>query len=152
MEARPTPPDTPTLSSTTAKPQPARIENDQANILRAALDEWVAATNGRDIRKLMTFYMPQVKAFYLTRNVSNTVVRAEKAQAFREADVIEVSAQEPEIIFPGDAQIAIMRFRKRYVTKVGARERRGEVIQELRWQRTNDGWRIISERDVKVIR
>jgi ketosteroid isomerase-like protein len=152
MESRPTLPDPSASTSTTAKPPPARTENDQANILRAALDEWVAATNGRDIHKLMAFYMPQVRAFYLTRNVSNSVVRAEKAQAFRDADVIQVSTEEPEIIFPGDARIAIMRFRKRYVTKVRARERRGEVIQELRWQRTDDGWRIISERDIKVIR
>lgn len=140
------------VTPTTAKPSPARIENDQANILRAALDEWVAATNARDLKKLMTFYMPEVKAFYLTRNVSQSVVRADKARAFREADVIEVYAHEPEIIFPGSAQTAIMRFRKRYVIKDRSRERRGEVIQELRWQRTADGWRIISERDIKVIR
>jgi ketosteroid isomerase-like protein len=152
MESRPAPTDPPASASTTAKPPPARPENDQANILRAALDEWVAATNGRDIHKLMTFYMPRVRAFYLTRNVSNAVVRAEKARAFREADVIEVSTEEPEIIFPGDAPVAIMRFRKRYATKTGGREKRGEVIQELRWQRTNDGWRIISERDIKVLR
>ena len=145
-------PDQSGLTSMTAKPASARIESDQANILRAALDEWVVATNARDIHKLMTFYSPEVKAFYLSRNVSQAVVRVEKARAFREADVIEVSTQEPEIIFPGNAQIAIMRFRKRYLTKARGRERRGEVIQELRWQRTNDGWRIISERDIKVLR
>ena len=147
-----TPPVQSGVTPTTVKPASATTENDQANILRAALDEWIAATNARDLKKLMTFYMPEVKAFYLTRNVSQAVVRADKARAFRGADVIEVFAHEPEIIFPGSAQTAIMRFRKRYVIKDRSRERRGEVIQELRWQRTHDRWKIISERDIKVIR
>ncbi|MGB7924272.1 MAG: hypothetical protein WCF57_13600 [Pyrinomonadaceae bacterium] len=145
-------PDRPGLPSTTGTSAAARIEDDQANALRASLDQWVAATNARDITQLMTFYMPEVKAFYLARNVSQAAVRAEKARAFREADVIEVHAQEPEIIFPLQTQMAVMRFRKRYVIKERSRQRQGEVIQELRWQRIKDRWRIISERDVKVIR
>lgn len=142
----------PGVTATAVKPADARIENDQAKFLREALDEWVAATNARDLKRLMTFYMPEVKAFYLTRNVSQSVVRADKARAFRESEMIEVFAHEPEIIFPGSAQTAIMRFRKRYVIKDRSRERGGEVIQELRWQRTDNGWKIISERDIKVIR
>jgi hypothetical protein len=40
-----------------------------------------------------------------------------------------------------------MRFRKRYRID----ERGGEVLQELRWRRTDSGWRIVSERDLRVI-
>jgi len=45
-----------------------------------------------------------------------------------------------------------MRFAKKYRVADGRRTKSGEVIQELRWRRTNDGWRIFSERDIRVIR
>ncbi len=44
-----------------------------------------------------------------------------------------------------------MRFRKRYNIE-GIRNSRGEVLQELRWAKTDEGWKIIGERDVRVIR
>jgi hypothetical protein len=45
-----------------------------------------------------------------------------------------------------------MRFRKRYEIEGGPAARRGEVVQELRWRRADDGWKIYSERDIRVIR
>jgi hypothetical protein len=45
-----------------------------------------------------------------------------------------------------------MRFRKVYDIRNARNSRSGEVIQELRWQQTNRGWKIFSERDIKVIR
>jgi hypothetical protein len=45
-----------------------------------------------------------------------------------------------------------MRFRKKYaISGGGVGERRGEVLQELRWQRTPDGWKIVGERDLRVL-
>lgn len=127
---------------------------DEANVLRDALTEWIAATNARDIERQMSFYPATVKAFYLTRNVSRAFVRAEKARVFSRATRIDVRVAAPEIIFVNDGNTAIMRFDKRYVIEGGASEqnRRGEVIQELRWQKSGAGWKIFSERDVKVIR
>jgi hypothetical protein len=66
--------------------------------------------------------------------------------------LIDVRAEEPEILFRDAGATAIMRFRKRYVIEGASQNRRGEVVQELRWQRTVEGWKISSERDVRVIR
>ena len=44
-----------------------------------------------------------------------------------------------------------MRFRKSYVLGGPRGERRGAVLQELRWVLTADGWKILSERDAKVL-
>ena len=44
-----------------------------------------------------------------------------------------------------------MRFRKKYAIEGGGEDRHGEVLQELRWERTDDGWKIVSERDLRVI-
>lgn len=142
----------PTVAAATADSPSRKAERAEAIILRAALDEWIAATNARDIRKQMAFYMSTVQAFYLTRNVPREAVRAEKARVFARASMIDVRADEPEIIFLDNGRMAIMRFRKKYAIEGAPRNRRGEVIQELRWQQTSNGWKIISERDVRVIR
>ena len=115
--------------------------------LRTALNEWVAATNARDVGRQMTFYAPNVEAFYLSRNASRAAVREEKSRLFAQARAVDVRASEPEIRLSRDGSKAVMRFRKRYRID----ERGGEVLQELRWRRTASGWRIVSERDLRVI-
>ncbi|HEX8177957.1 MAG TPA: nuclear transport factor 2 family protein [Pyrinomonadaceae bacterium] len=145
-------------AGSTATPAPhatgvpvAALERDAAG-LRAALNDWIAATNARDIDRQMSFYLPTLQAFYLQRTVPRASVRAEKARVFNRASVIDIRAAEPEILFRDGGATAVMRFRKSYVITGGGQDRRGEVIQELRWQRTPAGWRIASERDVKVLR
>jgi ketosteroid isomerase-like protein len=123
-----------------------------AEALRSALDEWVRATNERDIARQMEFYAPTLEAFYLTRNVPRSAVRAEKQRVFARASVIDVRAEAPEIVLGGAGRTAVMRFRKQYEITNGSQSRRGEVVQELRWRRTPEGWKITSERDVRVLR
>lgn len=127
-----------------------------ADELRVALSEWIDATNKRDIAKQMSFYVPILKAYYLTRNTSRDFVRDEKARVFARASLIDIRAEEPEIIFQDGGRTAIMRYRKRYRVENGRQSRRGEVIQELRWQRVNGdssgpSWRIFSERDIRIL-
>jgi ketosteroid isomerase-like protein len=119
--------------------------------LRGALDEWIAATNARDIGRQMDFYGETVGAFYLTRNVPREAVRAEKTRVFGSADAIDIRAGTPAVSLSRDGQTATMRFRKKYSIAGGGNDRRGEVLQELRWRRTKDGWKIVSERDLRVI-
>ncbi|HEX8137879.1 MAG TPA: hypothetical protein VF544_09845 [Pyrinomonadaceae bacterium] len=119
--------------------------------LRGALNEWVAATNARDIDRQMSFYNPVVDAFYRMRNASREDVRADKARVFARASSIDVRADSPEIRLSPDGRTAIMRFHKRYAIAGGGEDRRGEVLQELRWQWTGGEWRITSERDLRVV-
>jgi len=120
--------------------------------LRRALADWIAATNRKDINGQMRYYLPELKAFYLTRNTSRNAVRTEKVRVFRTARSVDIRAEEPEIVFQDGGRSAVMRFRKKYRVAGATRTQSGEVIQELRWQQTIGGWRISSERDVKVIR
>ena len=119
--------------------------------LRGALDEWIAATNARDIQRQMGFYNQKVNAFYLTRNVPREAIRAEKSRVFGRANVIDIRADAPGIRLSRDGRTATMRFRKKYAIEGGGEDRRGEVVQELRWRRTDEGWKIVSERDLRVI-
>jgi hypothetical protein len=50
-----------------------------------------------------------------------------------------------------DGRTAVMRFRKRYRIEGGEGARSGEVLQELRWRRTDGGWKIVGERDLRVL-
>lgn len=119
--------------------------------LRSALGEWVAATNARDVGRQMNFYAPTVDAFYLSRKASRAAVRAEKSRVFAAAQAVNVQAAQPDIRLSRDGRTAVMRFRKRYQITGGGGERSGEVLQELRWRRTPDGWKIVSERDLRVL-
>lgn len=139
---------TPTASSSPR----VRPGSGDADVLRQSLDNWIAATNRKDIERQMSFYMPTLQAFYLSRNTPRSAVRSEKQRAFSTANSIDIRAEEPEIIFQDGGQTAVMRFRKQYRIADRTKTRSGEVVQELRWRRANDGWRISSERDVKVIR
>ncbi|MDQ3800907.1 MAG: nuclear transport factor 2 family protein [Acidobacteriota bacterium] len=130
----------------------SRDANNEADTLRRSLSRWIDATNARNIERQMAFYMPELKAFYLSRNASRSVVRQEKSRAFAAAKSIDIRAENPEIVFQNGGRMAIMRFRKKYNIDNGARSRSGEVIQELRWQQTAGGWKIFSERDIKVLR
>jgi len=146
------PPENPPVASAGASARTARGVERDAAALRRALDEWIDATNARDIDRQMSFYPPVMRAFYLQRNASRGAVRAEKERVFLGARTIEVRAAAPELIFQESGRAAVMRFRKTYAIEGGGQNRRGEVVQELRWQLTPQGWKIYSERDVRVIR
>jgi len=119
--------------------------------LRGAFDGWLAATNARDLETMMKFYSLKMDAYYRARNVSQDVVRADRTRFFERADALEVSAGSPEITVSGDGRTATMHFNKDYFMRANGRERRGRVLQQLRWQLTDEGWKIVSERDIRVL-
>lgn len=131
---------------------PADETGETQTLLRERLDGWIAATNARDISEQMRYYSPTLSAFYLKRGVPTQVVRAEKARLFARASDVDIRADAPQIRFNSDGSLAIMRFRKQYTIENGARSRRGAVLQELRWKRDGDDWKIVSERDLRVLR
>jgi YD repeat-containing protein len=122
------------------------------NLLRRSLDEWVKATNARDIDKGISFYGPKLLFYYRARNVSREVVKRDKGRMFDRAQLIDVRAGAPEITLDREGKMATMRFRKQYIMRIYGSERFGEVLQEMRWQLTDEGWRIIGERDAQVMR
>ena len=141
----------PETSAVGDEPLSDKQSSDAHATLNGALEEWIAATNARDIQRQMDFYNPTVNAFYRTRNVPREAVRAEKSRVFGRAGLIDIKAAAPGIRLSRDGRTATMRFRKKYAIEGGGEDRRGEVVQELRWRRTNDGWKIVSERDLQVI-
>jgi serine/threonine-protein kinase len=138
--------------SNSASPSPSTKENGDAPAeLRTLLKDWIMATNTRDVNRQMEFYAPTLESFYLRHNATRTAVREEKARLFRQLSSVNVTATEPEVMIGSDGKTAAMRFYKSW-NFTGARTESGEVIQELRWRKTEGGWKIISERDLQRIR
>jgi ketosteroid isomerase-like protein len=123
----------------------------EAEELRGALAGWIDATNARDIERQMSFYDSRLNTFYLTRDTTRQAVRAEKAAVFARASRVDVRADPPQIFLSRDGRTATMRFRKQFTIEGGGIDRRGAVLQELRWRRTAQGWKIVGERDLRVI-
>lgn len=119
--------------------------------LNNALNELISATNSGNVEQQMNYYAPKLDAYYLSRNASQNAVRAEKSRVFSRADEVAIQTGKPDIKLSPDGRRATMRFRKKYAIKQGQKNRSGEVVQELQWIKSGDDWRIVSERDVKVI-
>jgi len=135
-------------SSVEAPPRDVGLD---ASSLREALDEWLDATRRGDIGAQMRFYPRRVPVYYTWHDVTRDAVQAEKQKVFGDATRLEITTGRPTIDVARNGGTAVTRFRKRYVID-GPVQRRGEVLQELRWQRTDRGWMITSERDARVLR
>ncbi|MBD0325222.1 MAG: nuclear transport factor 2 family protein, partial [Pyrinomonadaceae bacterium] len=140
-------------SNSSIKDGASSVQNAQGDFasLRGAFDDWLAATIARDLERLLKFYSPRMEAFYRARNVSQDIVRADRTRLFEIAEAIEVKAEAPEITMSGDGRSATMHFNKEYFMRAGGRVRQGKVVHQLRWQLTDEGWKIVSERDIKVL-
>jgi serine/threonine-protein kinase len=159
--AQATPTTTPASPSATpaASPQPSVAEQPvtvalekERVALGSSIDGWLAAHNTRNLTQVTNFYMPNVSAFYLTQNTTRAAVRAEKARLFRERGMSIRRTGDPQIIFGQNGGTATTTFRKSYSRGDAAQSQSGEVLQEIVWQKTNRGWKIISERDLRVLR
>jgi hypothetical protein len=104
------------------------------------------------VRGQMSFYAPVLDRYYRQAGVPRADVRADKRARFVGADAVHITAGEPEITFEDEGQRARVRFRKQYEIEAGGQAERGEVLQELILARQGDGWKIVSERDLRVIR
>lgn len=118
-------------------------------VIRRAFDEWVGATVARDVDWKSSFYMPVVSTFYSKKNVSRDSLGEERTLLFPEAGIIDMRViGEPRITFSEGRSVATMRIRLGYLTEGGGQNTRREVTREIRWRKTDEGWKIFSERDL----
>jgi hypothetical protein len=159
-KATPASPEPPAASDSAAtadeapEPPPAPAPVDEG-VERAVVDtvgRWVDATNARDVGWQMSFYSPVLRRYYLKGGVGRAAVRADKEARFADADEVNIQAGKPEISFEDEGRTARVRFRKQY--KIAGREKdeRGEVLQELVLARRGGEWKIVSERDLRVLK
>ena len=120
--------------------------------VRLALDEWLAATNARDINRQMSFYPAVTERYYQKQFAPQNIVRQDKLRVFGDANSVEMRVIDPVINISPDESTAIMKFRKQFRIVSGSGTQQGEVEQEMQWMKKDDGWKITHERDLKRIR
>jgi ketosteroid isomerase-like protein len=125
--------------------------DDSRREVRAAFAGWIDSTNRGHVASHIEWYADPVPVFYNAKNVSRSAVLTLRRKTFAEANRIEVRTNEPEIHLAGDENIATMVFRKTYRFEGPRTDRRGAVLQELTWRKTDDGWRIIGERTLREL-
>ena len=118
--------------------------------LVTAAYRWLEATLARDFAAQSRFYPERMPVFYLWRDVPKPAVMAEKRRVFERAQTVRIRMEPPQLLVDPGARSGRMYFRKTYVIR-GKVNRTGEVLQELRWIREADGWKIVSERDLRVL-
>ncbi|HWS90160.1 MAG TPA: protein kinase [Pyrinomonadaceae bacterium] len=154
-DAQPATEVTPAATPTPEKRDAAREPGADKKALQTALSGWIAATNSRDLKRQLSYYAPRLEVFYLSRNVARDAVLGEKRSTIGKAERVSVTAGDPTVELGRDGLTAVMTFRKKYVIESGGKRRSGEVVQELRWARTEPDkqeWRITGERDLRVVR
>jgi serine/threonine-protein kinase len=146
--------ETPAPQAETPSPSPQPVtgaaEKERVALL-STVDGWLAAHNARNLTQVTNFYMPSVSTFYLTQNTTRAAVRAEKARLFQAPSMTIRRTSDPQITFAPDGNTVTTVFRKSY-SRGDASQSQGEVLQEIIWRKTNRGWKIISERDLRVLR
>jgi hypothetical protein len=133
-------------------PPPAGVLARRAAVraeLRGAFRAWVEATNRGAVPEHMRWYANTLAVFYNRRGVPRSLVRELRARTFAESTRIEVRTSEPEIRIAPDEQAATMVFTKAYRFAGPRQDRRATVVQELRWEKTAAGWRIVGERTLR---
>ena len=112
--------------------------------LTAAVHEWIQAAKRRNVAAQITLYSEKLREFYGQREVSRADVRAAKLRMFGGGEVI-TDVSSPEIQLEPSGRVALVRFTKWFIVDGDGRARHGNGVQELRWERTSNGWRIVGE-------
>jgi hypothetical protein len=120
--------------------------------LVVAAFQWLDATLAGDFAAQSRFYPERMPVFYLWRDVPKSAVMDEKRRVFEQAETIDIKMEAPQLLVDPGARAGRMYFRKTYVIRGEKLNRAGEVLQELRWEKEMDGWKIVSERDLRVLR
>jgi hypothetical protein len=117
------------------------------------LDDWLSAFVKQDAEKFMSFYMPELDAFYDRRNVRLSALRPDIVRFFQRTERMEARMiGEPRINFTDGDRVANVRFRLSYSIEDKGRDRqRGDGTQELRMVKTERGWKIESHRGEKLM-
>jgi len=152
-DARPETTPEPAVFPSPAPTRPAAKspEAESQTEIQTAIDGWVAATNDRDVTRLIRYYASSLRQYYLQSNVARDSVRADKARLLKEVDAIRISAGKPQFSFEPGGRVAEVRFRKQYEFSRRGKPDRGAVEQQLFFAKDGRRWWIVSERDLKKI-
>jgi serine/threonine protein kinase len=146
-----------------ANPRPPIPPPDDENSIREAISKWVDAFRSRDSSRLASSYAPMVEKYFLKENVSREQVEQNIESAFSHTENvriyqvdsirIEMSPSENDPSQGITSRKAAATLHKVWeMSRTNGKTFSGEEIEKLTFVSSSDGWKIIREEELNIIR
>jgi ketosteroid isomerase-like protein len=144
--ATPTPTATPTPKPTIKPSEVSAIKSDLEN----AVEDWKSAIEAFDVDANLASYADSVD-YYKGGKVSRAKIKQDKEKALTVYDTINITLKDVEITPDPSGERATATFNKEWDFENSDKRNRGEVKQQLIFAKISGKWKIISEKDLKVL-
>jgi ketosteroid isomerase-like protein len=151
LSQSPSPNDLPqTMTSATSR------SDDEASV-QDAVEGWANAFRGRDADRFAAYYAPEVEQFFRKKNVSQSQILDTYQASFGKMDSLytyEISDLRVE--FPDGTESpsrATATYNKKWDTsQTDGKRFSGEEVERLTFEKTEEGWKIVREDELRVLR
>jgi hypothetical protein len=131
----------------------ARVRSNGEQGVQLLLREWTDSVKAKDLAKNVDCYAPVLETYFLKHNISRDLVEADKSRAFNATTQIKIyELSDIAIDFQSSAN-ATVKFKKSWDTNLSSgKEFSGEEIAELGLTLLDGRWKIVSERELQILR
>ena len=121
--------------------------------IRALLSAWTESFKQKDLARQVDCYAPILDTYFLQHSVPRAFVESNKSKAFnaiKEVRSFEISDITTELT---SSSTATVKFRKKWDTGLASGKTfSGEEIEQLQLSHLDAGWKIVSEKEVQILR
>src|SRR3984893_14799450 len=120
--------------------------------IRTLLSAWTESFKVKDLARQVDCYAPVVETYFLRHKVSRDFVQSNKSKAFAAIKEVRTFNISDITIEFTSSSTATVKFRKKWDTGLGSgKTYAGEEIEQLQLANLDDGWKIVSEKEVQVL-
>jgi len=140
--------------STSASPARPTTQAESDSDVREAVAGWIQAFGAQDAAKLAGYYAPEVEQYFRKQNVPRSQIQKYLESSFgrmqdiRKYEIADIKTD----VFNGSSR-ATATFNKQWETsQTDGKTFSGEEIERLTFAMTDEGWRIVREEELDIIR
>jgi ketosteroid isomerase-like protein len=136
---------------------PLHQQSDDEQAVREAVEGWANAFRARDADRLAAYYAQEVEQFFRKKDVSRPWIQETFQSTFGKMDSINAyEISDLRVEFPGvstSTPRATATYDKTWDTsQTNGKRNSGEEIERLTFEKTDDGWKIVREDEIQIIR
>jgi ketosteroid isomerase-like protein len=153
MNGESPPPSSGSSSSGAQSTTPSESDSD----IRDAVEGWANAFRARDADRFAAYYAPEVEQFFRKKDVSRSQIHDTYLSTFGKMNSIyayEIS--DLRVVFPDGTESplrATATYNKKWDTsQTDGKRFSGEEIERLTFEKTDEGWKIVREDELQVLR
>lgn len=152
------PPDTSSSTANDDNPMSPgeAIEQESGNkaAIQQSVEAWANAFRARDTVALAGYYAPVVEQYFRKKNFTRTQVQESFESGFANiANINRYEITDLSVDFIGGSSRATASFNKQWDTsQTDGKTFSGEEIEQLTFENTDEGWKIVREEELNIIR